>query len=356
MPERAVTARAAVVGVGARTHNGLTALQVAMSCRAGLMDPVASHIVDRHGEPIATCRLMTLGDRLQGLERLEAMAAPALQEALAPYAEAVAEGRAQASPLPLLVAMPEETRADVAGQRHQPFVEGLCRRVSLPLDTRESGAIWGGRHAGIETFLRALHLLKEGARAVVVGGVDSYFHPDVLEALDEARRLHGLETENGFIPGEGAGFVVLAREDATAGIRPFGHLLSAASTEEPHPWHPLASPEAEPCLGVGMTRAVELASRASDVPIGWIVSDVNNERHRVDEWTFAWLRNARVFDDEATHSQPTLETGELGAASAAVLMAIACSHWRSRSAAASNALIAIHAEGPGRGALMVTES
>ena len=356
MADGKVSARAAVIGVGARTHNGLTALQVAMSCRANIMQPVESHMVDRHGEPIAMCRLMPLGDRLQGLERLEALAVPALAEALHAYGDAVAGGRASRGPLPLCLALPASDRADMVGHRRDALLERLRQTAPLPIDDRGSRVFAGGRSAGVEAFEHALGLLGGGAPAVVVGGVDSYFHPDVLEHLDEVRRLHSMETENGFIPGEGAAFLLLARDGSTAGILPHGYVLSATTTTEPHPWHPLAPPNAEPCLAVGMTLAVDTAARAADAPIGWILTDVNNERHRVDEWIYASLRNARVFEDDAEHEQPTLDTGDLGAASAAVLAVIACMRWRTRSAVSPYALLALHADGPGRGAMTMAEA
>jgi 3-oxoacyl-[acyl-carrier-protein] synthase-1 len=350
---------AMVVGVGARAHNGLSALQVAMSCRAGLMDPQESHMIDRHGEPIAMCRIMTVSDRVQGMARFVALAAPALAEALEPWRQAEAARRVAAQALPLCLALPHRTRPGLDPKLPARLIPELALRAPVAIDQRASRVVTGCRGGGVAAFEAALELLQHGAPAVVVGGVDSYFDPDVLEHLDACRRLHGLETENGFIPGEGAAFLVLARVGSTAGLHRYARLLGAVTVAEPRPWDAAAPPEREPCLALGMTSAVERAvARAgtAERSIGWILTDVANERHRVDEWTFAWLRNEAAFEREAVHEQPLLETGDVGAASAAMLVALASVRWQARCGVSPRALIAAHSDGPERGALVLAEA
>src|SRR5436190_637255 len=46
--------------------------------------------------------------------------------------------------------------------------------------------------------------------AVLVGGLDSYLEPPLLDQLDDQRRLLGAGAPDGFVPGEGAAFVLLA--------------------------------------------------------------------------------------------------------------------------------------------------
>ncbi len=63
----------------------------------------------------------------------------------------------------------------------------------------------------------ATEQIQQGAfEACLVGGVDSYFHPDTMEWLDANRQLAGAVSRSGFVPGEGAGFCLLMTERARA--------------------------------------------------------------------------------------------------------------------------------------------
>jgi 3-oxoacyl-[acyl-carrier-protein] synthase-1 len=196
----------------------------------------------------------------------------------------------------------------------------------------------------------ALDEIGRGAEAVLVGGIDTWFDADALEHLDLALRLHGPDTENGFIPGEGAGFLLLASPHRAPAAQRLGQVIAAVVEPEPRPWG-----SDDPCLGEGITRAVRRACAAAGAeaaPIPWALTDVNNERHRVDEWMCAVGRNHRSFTAELVHEQPLLKTGDLGAASTAVLLAIAATRWQTRCAPGSRALIVTSSDGPERGAVV----
>ena len=102
------------------------------------------------------------------------------------------------------------------------MLRGLEERAQVAIDHRRSALVTKCRGGGAHAFELALDKLRE-CEAVAVGGIDSYFDPDLLEYLDRELRLHGLECENGFLPGEGAGFVVLTSRSAalTAGSASF---------------------------------------------------------------------------------------------------------------------------------------
>ena len=70
-----------VLGVGARSHIGLDALQTTLAVRASKLRPRACHMIDRHGEAIAMCRLPSISDHVQGLPRFVALAIPPLIQA-----------------------------------------------------------------------------------------------------------------------------------------------------------------------------------------------------------------------------------------------------------------------------------
>ena len=341
-----------IAGIGARTLAGLTALQVTMSALAQKLPLRESHLIDRHGEPIAVARLMSIGDQIVGIDRFLALGAPALTQAASPWLEARRRSGVVA-PIPVIVALPSEQRPGFDPRLVPHLLPALAARSRVPIDIARSSLIAQCRGGGVAAFERARGLLARGDHdAVLVGGIDSYFDPDVLEHLDEERRLHGPDVENGFIPGEGAAFVLLVASRGERALPVLGRVHAAACAEEPHPYG-----SDEPCLGAGITLAVKRALQASGVErdLEWVLTDVTNERHRVDEWMYGFARNHAAFSAAVVHDQPLLKTGDLGAASAAMLLVMAVVRWQTGCAVGPTALLALHSDGPTRGALIARE-
>lgn len=335
-----------VLGVGARTATGLSALAVAMTSRAGKSQARECRFVDRAGEPMCLCRLACLRDDLVGSRRLLALGAPALSEAVASWGE-VQRARTQAvPPLPAVVAVPEAMSArDARG-----FLEKLARDAGVSIALDRSEVIAGGRAGGAVAVARACERIARGTDdAMVVGGIDSFYDAARLEELDRAMRLHGPACENGFIPGEGAAFAVLGHRKG-AGAGALAQIVGAATEREPRPYG-----SAEPCHGLGMTAAV----KRSLVPlgsgsIGWTITDVVAERHRVEEYLYVTGR-LHEHMTEPVHDQPLLRTGDLGAASGVTLLVLACVAFQTGTAKAPAALVMVHSDGAERGAFVVSE-
>src|SRR5262249_16292730 len=134
----------------------------------------------------------------------------------------------------------------------------------------------------------------------------------------------------------------------------YASIRSATVAEEPRPWgHP------EPCTGLGMTRALRDAADASfgaeSRRIGWTITDVVNERHRVDEWQAAFTRLFPAFVAEVPHEQPLLETGDVGAATVPLIVAMTCVRWQTGCGIADTALVAAHSDGVERGAVVLAQ-
>jgi len=341
-----------VVGVGARTHAGLNALQATLATRASKMRPRESHLVDRHGEPISMCRIPSIGDDVMGLHRFVALGAPALMQATWPWRESFIRLGHAVPMLPVIVALPSASRPGFDRRFDRELFPWLQSKAGFAFDPKQSLLLTRDRGGGVQAFKWAMQLLDSGVDAVAVGGIDSYFDPDCLEWLDAEYRLHSLDTENGFIPGEGAAFVLLTRRSRTSGLRKLASVVGCAVADEPRPYG-----SDEPCHGLGMTMAIReaLGPLARARRISWMLTDVANERHRVDEWQLASGRSFKGFADDVRHDQPLLHTGDLGAASAAMLTAMACVHFEVGSALGDVALIATHSDGPERGAMIVAE-
>lgn len=343
-----------VCGVGARTPSGSTALQVAMTIRAGRFRPRESHMVDRKGQPIVSCRVAAIPDVVFGLERLVALAAPPLAMAAQPWI-AQAEASRNLAPIPVVCALPAESTPGFDRRLPRNFLPALTEASGLPIDSARSKLVFRGRGGGAEAFALALERVRSGHDpAILVGGVDSYHEPDTLEALDAALRLHGPECENGFVPGEGAAFVMLTHRSRASSLPKSAQLFGAVVEQEPRPFG-----AAKPTHGLGMT----LALRNGSAPlgraarrIGWVMNDVLGERHRVDEWTLARTRAFEVFQPDYVQEELLAVTGDLGAASAALLFASACVRYQVGAAPSDCFAVAVHSDGPERGVIVAGDA
>lgn len=342
---------AVVFSVGARTHNALTPLQVAMGFRADKSDPRETYLIDRGGEPMVMCRLLSIGDEVVGWPRLLALAVPPLRQALLPLLAGGERSAAQAGPLPLFVSL-AEPGAGVDPKGAAGFLDALTAQVPITFDRARSMSFPAGRAGGVAAMAAAIELLERGqSQLVVVGGVDSYYEPSRLERLDGDLRLHSLGCENGFVPGEGAAFALLGRRGALP-TPPIGRLHSVAVASEPYPYG-----ADRPCMAQAMTDAVQRVTTRAGLDhqeVGWVLTDVVNERHRVDEWMYVTARANAAFHAEVVHDQPLLCTGDLGASSAPVLLSIATSMWQAECAPGDLALVAVHSDGAERGAFVVS--
>lgn len=357
----------AIVGVGARTSLGLNALQTTMGIRAEMLRPVETRFVDPKGDLVGMCCVNCVDPLITGHARWLALARPALLEATADWTRLETAKRGAASPLPLILAVPPsgETAPDQQPRQAAPvwefggksvakpkrFLDALRSEVPGLIDVNQSLEVVGGRAAGIQALSIALQLLAKGSPAVLVGGVDSYYDPDRLELLAQELRLHGLETENGFIPGEGAAFFLLVPNHSNSAYRRFATVLGCSTELEPRPWG-----SDDPCQALGMTAALRKATEAVGATrrIGWQITDVVDERHRVDEWQLAAGRTFELFTHEVRHEQPLLTAGDVGTASAALFVVEACMRWQTQCALSPLAVLALHSDGPERAAALLS--
>lgn len=334
-----------VNAVGAYGPLGLSALQITMCARARKMLPRPTSLVDKRGQSVGLCLAGGIADSLHGPPRLLALAQPALREVL---------HRTRAvSSIPMILALPEVGRPDDDPRYDERFIAALAAESQAPIDVTRSKVVRAG-NAGAALALEAAITLLEKAptvAGVLVGGVDSYYHPEVVRWLDEECRLHALDAENGFIPGEGAAFALLSRSrlgQATDGLpAPIATVLGCASAREE------SILRDEPNVAAAMTSIVrELLGPTSGRP-GWVLCDVNGERHRVREWTLVQIRQKLI--DGVTTTCASDDLGDVGAATGAMLLAIAATSWSTGCAPSPTALVSLSSNGPERGAFLVTE-
>jgi 3-oxoacyl-[acyl-carrier-protein] synthase-1 len=337
-----------IIRLGARTPLGLGALQTTMCARAGKLEPRRTSFRDSTEASIGAVRAPCLPDDLHGYERLLALGAPALREAAGDL-----EG-----PIPLLLALPEAGRPDDDPRFEAELLAALGEKSGVSLDLARSEIFRAGQ-AGVGLAVeRALARLREApdrkrAPMVIVGGLDSYYHPELLAWLDRTHRLHSLTTVNGFVPGEAAAFVVLSTPVPGAAARenkataPIAFLPAVVTGREETVLGD------EPNVALAMTRTVRAALAGVAEPVRWLLSDLNGERHRVTEYSRVTIRMSDLIPTDVDHTPIPERFGDVGAASGALMLVLACTLFQTRAAPAERALLLLHAEGPERAALLL---
>lgn len=303
----------ALLGAGMVSAVGLSAPEVAASVRAGTARFAESAFVE-HLPPFVTAEvpdegLAPLGAAVRGCPpesrdaRLLRLAEPALRECLAHLP-------ARAAPPPLVLAFPEAIHP-LDGDR---LLDGLAAQAG-GFDRARSEAFHRGRAGGVRAVARAADLLGAETPFVVAGGVDSHRDPGVLEALAMEGRLKTEYSRDGFVPGEGAAFLLLARRGAAdalavlhgfaAGMEP-GHLYGDA-----------------PYRGDGLAAVFAASLAQAAEPVRAVYGSMNGESYWAREYGVACLRGReRLADGHALH-HPADCHGDTGAAAGPMLAALA---------------------------------
>lgn len=353
-----------LTGVGVRTTLGLSGLQAAMLVRAKRGEPRSTRFLDKRRRFIGVHMAPGIRGDLHGFDRLVALAAPALR-AVVP----AGQGESLQQTWPLFLAVPEAGRPDDDARLAGEIVPILAEASGVTIDASRSRTFRAGHAGAAFALVAALDEIHRGAPAVILGGVDSYYHPDVLAWLDAECRLHALDAENGFVPGEGAAFLLL-----TPGLGRGAQSKEALARETREARAQREAREAReapvlvrrveigreetvssdaPNIGRAMTGVLrDLAVSAPGERLAWSLTDVNGERHRVREWGLAAGRGA--FADDAVHQRPADELGDLGAASGAVFAGLAVELARAGAAPKGSVCVGLSSDGPERGAFLMS--
>ncbi|MGE0784916.1 MAG: beta-ketoacyl synthase N-terminal-like domain-containing protein [Sandaracinaceae bacterium] len=223
-------------------------------------------------------------------------------------------------------------------------------------------------HAGFaHALLDACRALAEGAvELAVVGGADTYYDPLVVDILEEGERMFGPETLEGFIPGEGAAFVVITTRAFAqrAGLEVLARVETVATDREPAP---MASDA--PTIAAGLTSVVRCVTdrlKSERRMLDWMLTDLTSEPYRAREITLALPRAfapggldtagatyRHVVDERFVLSHLPQAFGDLGAATMPTALTIATEAFRRGDPVASSCAITGSSTGGDRGAILV---
>lgn len=316
-----------ITGLGLMTSVGHGVPQAVTSMRAGLMrlaefpayQPIVRDPEMFFPEPLIAAAVTGVTDGTSGIERLLALGAPALKEAV---------GDAGLQPADL-----KNAHLYLATGQHAAAAEGT--RLASVLAPRLASRLGRTRFArthqlrrGSAGVLLAMHQASEDLRKrlcnyCVVGAVHSWLDADTLAWLDAKRRLKSPGNVDAFVPGEAAAFLVLERATVAAQRKKvaYAECAHAIAAEEKHTiWTDT------PCTGEALSTC--LRSVASELhkrqrPPDVVLCDLNGESYRSTEWSYAMARTFRDGQAVPPLVHPADCIGDVGAAMGGVLLSLA---------------------------------
>lgn len=318
-----------IVGLGMMTAVGLSAPETAASVRAGVARFTETSIRDHRFDPFTLAEVPD--DGLPGL--VPGVDGPA--HGLLPTAREVRMLRLATMPLReclgvlpagvptpgLVLSLPTaETRRPLDGA---VFLARLAWQMGSRFNVRRSDASDRGRAGGLVAIERAAMVVRSGqVPFMLAGGVDTYRDLYVLGTLDLEKRVKSAAHLDGFIPGEGAAFLLLAsRATARAwGLVPLAVVSPAAlGVEEGHLY------SEAPYRGDGLAAALSalLGTGAVSGPVREVYSSMNGEAHWAKEWGVGFLRNREAFAEDHGMHHPADSYGDTGAACGPLMAGLA---------------------------------
>jgi 3-oxoacyl-[acyl-carrier-protein] synthase-1 len=235
----------------------------------------------------------------------------------------------KAPPPALFLALPEhETEKPLAPDA---LLDDLAAINPGTFARLASSADWRGRAGGLLALAAAIASLRSGVNPyALVGGVDTLYDPYIMLGFNARCRIKCESATDYFIPGEGAGFLLLTtRATATAaGLTPLATVAVPASDIDKGPWPGYVEEFDEktetPTSSDALATAVGalLKNNPPSAPIQDVYSTMNGESFWAKEWGVARIRNSRYFAEKDKMHHPAEFYGDIGAASAPVMLAL----------------------------------
>ena len=316
-----------IVSTGMVTSVGFNSAQTAANVRAKVARFQGISFVNESSDPFvaATIARDFLGElpeaiahrdyftRRRGL--LLRLAGVALRDCLA-----VIRGRVVKPPL--FYAIPEyENTQPINGDS---LLDDLATLHPGVFDRTESKVSGRGRAGGLQALGEAIRTVQSRKTDfALVGASDSYVDMTILLTLDWYKRCKHESHPDSFVPGEGAGFLLICSREAAqkAGLEIIANVGPVAEGQEPGYWWWLD----EPYLGEGLASTVQalLAAGAPPSPFKEVYSTMNGESYWAKEWGVTRIRNADAFAEKENMNHPAEFYGDPGAASGLLLVALA---------------------------------
>jgi len=297
---------------GLVTAVGASARASCAAIRAKLSNPSETHFKSTDGNRIIA-HLADFNEPQRGLARLASMAAMAIEEAL----DGISKSEWLHIPMILCVA-----------ELHRPGrLDGLDDQLFLEIQARlggqfaqQSAVVTAGR-VGVAIALnqaRGLVNAVECQRVLVVAA-DSFIMWATLNFYDREDRLLTEENPNGFIPGEGAGALLVGRNSGLPGeliCAGIGFASEAATVDS-----------GQPLRGDGLTEAMTTALAHASWDLAesscYRIADTSGEQYHFKEASLALSRAVRHRKQDFELWHPAECMGEAGTATALACLVVA---------------------------------
>lgn len=315
-----------ILSVGMVTSVGIGARQTAASVRAGIARFGQTSIYNKRFQPFKMAllpeeALPPLEASLEVLVGLTArqmrmlrLAAPALREVLVEVPNP--------DQVPVLLGTPEAFpgRPDPTGEK---FLDHLAVQAGLKFNVSQSKLVPGGRASGLMALKEGVEWITSGKQKyVIVGGVDTYLDLYLLGALDRENRILAEGVMDGFVPGEGAGFLLLSTDKVkSTELKPIASVEAAAvGIEKGHRY------SEEVYRGDGLSETFQTLFNflsSSNEKVQTVFAGFNGESFGSKEWGVAYLRNKDRFAGAFRLEHPVDCFGDTGAALGPIMMGLA---------------------------------
>lgn len=311
-----------VNAVGACTALAPTMVQSAFLARRGSFGVRETALLLPDGKPLTACALPLLDPYLAGPARHFALLDLALRDLPPDFKAQIDHLRLKVYPL---------LDQDYAGQL--PNGRRRSDVVGFELKSRAENALFGSQPSDpTPRDVTALaELLPQIATDLSRGGVDiavvvaahSDFSPERVLQLFDASRVYGEDNDDGLLLGEAA--VVLAfSTPQTARQRRLPQLAQVLAV---HAAYDQARPDndASAFEAIGMTFALRRGLGGANIPggrIGWLLSDLNFERYRINEYQTILGRCQDLMMEPQAHEFPSQRLGFLGCATVPLHVAL----------------------------------
>jgi len=281
----------------------------------------------------------------EGVARAERYVALALR-ALQPCFEAPdpLDGPVRA----VLVGLPLPSRVGVPPGLATYVRDAIARTHRLPVESVATFST--GRVSIVHALIEARRLMGQGMGTCVVGGVDTWLEPALLQHLSNTGTLK--EEWDGLIPGEAAAFVRLSRRARRGGWGGAAALVTGLGLVQEQ----ATGTKEDPLVGVGVAAAFRNAvadAGHAEADVQLCINAINGERTAFEDESYGWVRYFRSRRDHLEVWHVASYLGETGAAVGALEII-----WASASLELGlcrpRAVLLSVSDGPHRAAVVVT--
>lgn len=219
---------------------------------------------------------------------------------------------------PLILCLAEENRPGRPVADPPALLRHLAEIMGLGTPPRAE-VVNHGRPSGFVALDRARRLIGEGARSVLILGVDSYLTAQSITHFMGRNRLLGPGNANGFVPGEAAAAILCTADSAPLRLTGLG-----LAREEAFLYNGMDKEGYDlPLRGDGMVRAFEIALEEAGVTMAQVeyrLSDVAGEKYFFHQSALAAQRITRNRKEFQDFWCPAESLGNIGAAVVPVML------------------------------------